>query len=518
MAEKLKNKVTDGFQKGHPYGELPPCIHVGILNFNQMISPNYYHKFCLMDEKTKEIYSRKFQFHMLELKKLKYAKEKQQRKPLYQWAKLIAAQTWEELEQESKGNKYMERALEEMIKISQDEMERYLYLREEMAESDRVSQIQSAKRIGRKEGEILKLISLVQKKILKNIIITAVMIVLIAIIAIILVKVNSSNVKNKEVKGIKPGTEAVKTKADTQTEDDSTTDKSGIEEFALFGVDSRSDQLDKGTRSDSIMVVRVDHDAKKIRMVSIFRDCMMNIDGHGYQKVTHAHAFGGPELAVDTLNKNLDLDIKNYVTVNFNTVGEIVDEVGGIVQDIDASEAKVINGYIDEVNKVRGTSSSHIDSAGTYTLDGTQAVAYARIRYTAGGDYKRAERQRTVLFKVFESAKQMNTAAKIKMVSDLIGHVNTNYNTDEILSVFKNLADYTVEDSTAYPQVFSGGKVDGAWVEVPTTLADMATGVHQFLEGDTGYTPSATVNEYSSALSGKVSGPNNDLTNTNFGD
>lgn len=163
---------TDGLKKGHPYGEIPPCIHVGILNFNQMISPNYYHKFSLMDEKTKEIYSRKFQFHMLELKKLKYAKEKQQRKPLYQWAKLIAAQTWEELEQESKGNKYMERALEEMIKISQDEMERYLYLREEMAESDRVSQIQSAKRIGRKEGkkegEILKLITQVQKKIARG--------------------------------------------------------------------------------------------------------------------------------------------------------------------------------------------------------------------------------------------------------------------------------------------------------------------------------------------------------------
>lgn len=163
---------TDGLKKGHPYGEIPPCIHVGILNFNQMISPNYYHKFSLMDEKTKEIYSRKFQFHMLELKKLKYAKEKQQRKPLYQWAKLIAAQTWEELEQESKGNKYMERALEEMIKISQDEIERYLYLREEMAESDRVSQIQSAKRIGRKEGkkegEILKLITQVQKKIARG--------------------------------------------------------------------------------------------------------------------------------------------------------------------------------------------------------------------------------------------------------------------------------------------------------------------------------------------------------------
>ena len=169
--EIKKIEITDPFTLGENDEEkegIPPCIHVGILNFNQMISPNYYHKFSLMDEKTKEIYSRKFQFHMIELKKLKYVKEKQKKKPLYRWAKLIAAQTWEELEQESKGNKYMERALEEMIKISQDEMERYLYLREEMAESDRASQIQSAQRIGRKEGEILKLISLVQKKILKN--------------------------------------------------------------------------------------------------------------------------------------------------------------------------------------------------------------------------------------------------------------------------------------------------------------------------------------------------------------
>ena len=169
--EIKKIEITDPFTLGENDEEKegnPPCIHVGILNFNQMISPNYYHKFSLMDEKTKEIYSRKFQFHMIELKKLKYVKEKQKKKPLYRWAKLIAAQTWEELEQESKGNKYMERALEEMIKISQDERERYLYLREEMAESDRASQIQSAQRIGRKEGEILKLISLVQKKILKN--------------------------------------------------------------------------------------------------------------------------------------------------------------------------------------------------------------------------------------------------------------------------------------------------------------------------------------------------------------
>ena len=167
--EIKKIEITDPFTLGENDEEKEGILDIKlILNFNQMISPNYYHKFSLMDEKTKEIYSRKFQFHMIELKKLKYVKEKQKKKPLYRWAKLIAAQTWEELEQESKGNKYMERALEEMIKISQDERERYLYLREEMAESDRASQIQSAQRIGRKEGEILKLISLVQKKILKN--------------------------------------------------------------------------------------------------------------------------------------------------------------------------------------------------------------------------------------------------------------------------------------------------------------------------------------------------------------
>lgn len=353
----------------------------------------------------------------------------------------------------------------------------------------------------------------------KNIIIAIVFVVLIVLIAIILVAINSGKVKNKSDKNIKQSTEGTAAKNDsTNTDGDDSDEKTGTEDFAIFGVDSRSNQLEKGTRSDSIMVVRVDHDAKTVRIVSIFRDCMMNIEGHGYQKVTHAHAFGGPELAVDTLNKNLDLNIQHYVTMNFNSVGDIVDEVGGIVQDIDDSEAGVINGYIDEVNNVRGTSSAHITSAGTYTLDGTQAVAFSRIRYTSGGDYKRAERQRTVLFKVFESAKEMNAVAKIQLVTDMINNVNTDYETDEILSIFKNLSDYTIEDSTAYPQVFYGGKVDGAWVEVPCSLVDMATGVHQFLYGENDYTPSDTVSEYSNVMSGKVSGPNNDLTNTDFGD
>ena len=159
---------TEGFKKGDPYWKLSPCIHIGILNFNMMKSPGYYHKVTLRDEKTNELYSRKFQFHMIELKKTKTAKGKARKHPLYRWARLIAARTWEEVAQESAGNRYMERIQEEMVKMSQDERDRYLYLREEMAASDRVSQLQSAENRGVRAGKLLNQISMIQKKVKKN--------------------------------------------------------------------------------------------------------------------------------------------------------------------------------------------------------------------------------------------------------------------------------------------------------------------------------------------------------------
>lgn len=159
---------TEGFKKGEPYWKLSTCIHVGILNFNMMKSPGYYHKVTLRDEKTNELYSRKFQFHMIELKKTKTAKGKARKHPLYRWARLIAATTWEEVAQESAGNRYMERIQEEMVKMSQDERDRYLYLREEMAASDRVSQLQSAENRGVRAGKLLNQISMIQKKVKKN--------------------------------------------------------------------------------------------------------------------------------------------------------------------------------------------------------------------------------------------------------------------------------------------------------------------------------------------------------------
>ena len=152
---------TEGLKKGESYYELPPCIHVGILDFNYLKSPGFYHRILLKDDTTGELYSSKFQFHVIELSKIATTKGKARKQDLYKWAKLISASTWEEIREESEGNHYME-------KVSQDESERYLYLREQMAIRDKASQLRSAENIGIRKGELLKLVTLVQRKIEKG--------------------------------------------------------------------------------------------------------------------------------------------------------------------------------------------------------------------------------------------------------------------------------------------------------------------------------------------------------------
>ena len=159
---------TEGLKKGESYYELPPCIHVGILDFNYLKSPGFYHRILLKDDTTGELYSSKFQFHVIELSKIATTKGKARKQDLYKWAKLISASTWEEIREESEGNHYMEKVRDEMIKMSRDESERYLYLREQMAIRDKASQLRSAENRGRREGELLKLILQIQKKIQKN--------------------------------------------------------------------------------------------------------------------------------------------------------------------------------------------------------------------------------------------------------------------------------------------------------------------------------------------------------------
>lgn len=287
--------------------------------------------------------------------------------------------------------------------------------------------------------------------------------------------------------------------------------KYDMETFVLFGVDSRENQLGKGTSSDSIMLINLNHDLEEVRIVSIYRDTMVDMEPYIPQKLTYAHAHEGSEFALRTINRNFDLNIKKYATFNFNSTGDIVDALGGVEMDITADEVKYINAYIDNVNQVRGTSSAHITEPGKYTLDGTQAVAYSRIRYTDGGDFKRTERQRDVLFKMFQKVKAMGTEERITFAEDFMDRIKTNYSTDRMTSLLYCMSQYNIVEMDAFPKVFYGGLVEENWVEVPATLIDMNRELHQILLLEEEYEPSETVKEISALLESKVDGPNFDL-------
>lgn len=202
--------------------------------------------------------------------------------------------------------------------------------------------------------------------------------------------------------------------------------------IALFGVDA----VDGGAgRSDSIMIATIDTVNKKLKLTSIMRDSYVAIDGHGNDKINHAYAFGGPQLAIKTLNENFDLNIEDFASVNFETLPKIIDKIGGIELDIDADELKYINSYIANLNNINGTSEPSIESTGLQHVSGTQALAFCRIRYTSGGDYKRTERHREVLTKILEKIETLPATSYPSLLSDILPMVNTSLDYSKILEL-----------------------------------------------------------------------------------
>ena len=187
--------------------------------------------------------------------------------------------------------------------------------------------------------------------------------------------------------------------------------------IALFGIDAEDGGVG---RSDSIIIATIDTTHKKFKLTSIMRDSYVTIEGHGDDKINHAYAFGGPQLAIKTLNENFDLNIDDFVAVNFTTLPKIIDMLGGVTIDITSEEVSHIPG---------------IDTAGTYTLTGEQALAYSRIRYASGGDYVRTDRQRTVLSKVFEKILSINFTQYPSLLSEILPMVQTNLDYSEILNL-----------------------------------------------------------------------------------
>lgn len=279
---------------------------------------------------------------------------------------------------------------------------------------------------------------------------------------------------------------------------------SGYRNIALFAVDSRDDNLEKGNRSDGIIIASINNNTKEIKLISVYRDTYVQIEGHGLDKITHAYSYGSAPLAVKTLNTNLDLNITEFATVNFDAVAEAVDALGGVTINIESqSELNYLNSYIDETARVTGKSNAKVTSTGKQNLNGVQAVAYARIRYTSGGDYKRTERMRTVLEAMLTKLKTKNISEINNFVDTILPEVYTNITAGDIFGLVPSLMDYKVVESIGWPYETKGITLD-RWYGVPVTLESNVKQLHQEAFGEPNYEPSSTVKEISNSIISKT--------------
>ncbi len=183
------------------------------------------------------------------------------------------------------------------------------------------------------------------------------------------------------------------------------------------------------------MIISLDKKHKKVKVSSIMRDSYVDIDGHGKTKLNHAYAYGGPELAIKTINSTFKLNIRNFVAVDFYELEKIIDTVGGVEIPVRSDEIKYINIYMQETAKIQGKSVQEVQKPGLQNLNGMQAVAYARIRYTSGGDYERTERQRIVLTAIMNKVKKLGPTEFPKVVSALLPNVESSFSSTEIMKM-----------------------------------------------------------------------------------
>jgi LCP family protein required for cell wall assembly len=272
--------------------------------------------------------------------------------------------------------------------------------------------------------------------------------------------------------------------------------------IALFGIDSRKDDYGVGNRSDCIMVASINKKTNEVKLFSVYRDTYLLVTESGndvLDKVTHAYSYGTAQNALKSLNTSLDLNIKEYVTVNFDALVTAIDAIGGVKINVDKEEVKYINGYIDETARVAGVKANHITSAGTYNLDGAQAVAYSRIRYTAGGDYKRAERQREVLEAMLTKAKSLGLSQLNALVDEVLPRASTNMSNSAINDIVFNVMNYKIGESKGWPYAVTGYTTD-RWVAVPLTLESNVKRLHEEYFNQKDYEVSDTVKEISNKI------------------
>lgn len=197
----------------------------------------------------------------------------------------------------------------------------------------------------------------------------------------------------------------------------------GITNILLCGADFRYWDKSNG-RTDSIMILTIDSNLKKVKITSIMRDTYIPIRNHGSQKINSAFAYGGIGLLKDTIEKNLNLKIDYYAVINFQSFVDIVDYLQGVDVDVKKNEIKELNKYIND-NAIERKNVKFVENPGVQLLNGTQALSYVRIRYNVGGDYSRTERQRIVLNKLIEKMKGISVVKYPKIARELWDNIDT---------------------------------------------------------------------------------------------
>lgn len=271
----------------------------------------------------------------------------------------------------------------------------------------------------------------------------------------------------------------------------------GYMNIALFGVDENK------TNTDTIIIASINNDTKEVRLVSVYRDTYLNIGDDRYSKANAAYPNGGMEWAISMLNTNLDLDIQNYVMVDFSALTDIIDELGGIEITVTEDEAVHLNNYCVSVSKVAEKDYEPIPGEGTYLMDGVQATSYCRIRYTAGNDFKRTLRQREVIAKIVDKAKKSDIATLNRIMDDVFPKISTNISKSEILSMGMSMLSYKIGATTGFP-FWHRTWTDGGDEEVPVTLEKNVDELHTFLFENEEYTPSEEVIERSDYIINKT--------------
>lgn len=260
-------------------------------------------------------------------------------------------------------------------------------------------------------------------------------------------------------------------------------DVEGYTTVVLFGGDSREGQLGAGTHADTMIVVSIDNQTRELRMASIYRDTLLQQKNMQYHKANNAYFHGGPEEALLLLNKNLDLNLTDYVTVDFKVLVDVVDLLGGIELDVSQAEIDNINDYLEETAEVAGTETEFLKKPGKQHLDGAQTVTYARIRSTGGGDYERTERQREVVETLLKKVLKTDLKTINKIIDKVFGQVSTSYSLNEILQLASGVSKIKIGDTTGFPfEVDDSQTYENAGsVVIPIGLDKNVEHLHQFL-------------------------------------